>query len=90
MVKIECIHLQLCACDKPPDLREKEFIGELENVLYSVDQSDPLFLSGDLYFNVDKSDFFNEFMISNGLKNYVNEPRIRTNFYQSKKDLKQN
>ena len=73
--KIECIHHQLkikeqnvnfFACYKPPDSCEKEFIEELENVVYSVDQSDPLFIVGDLNFNLDKSDFFNEFFYPTG------------------------
>lgn len=75
--KIECIHLQInikdqdvnfFSCYKPPDLCEKEFIDDLENVIYSVDHSDPLFLVGDLNMNADSNKYFHEFIKNNGLK----------------------
>lgn len=96
--KIECIHLQLFienqdvnffSCYKPPDVHDKEFINELENVIYSVDQSDPLFIVGDLNFNTGSNETFEGFISSNILKNYVNEPtRIRSNYSKYTSDFK--
>lgn len=68
-------------CYKPPSIHEKDFINELENVMQTVDHSDPLFIDGDLNFDIESNEYFDEFISSNNLVNFVKEPtRVKSIF----------
>ncbi len=69
-------------CYKPPNQNDNEFLDELENLIYSFNSNDALFIIGDLNMNLLKTNETNNlsnFMENNLLTNYVTNPtRIAT------------
>jgi hypothetical protein len=85
-IKIKKQIYNFISCYKPPHQNDKIFIDELENLIYSINCNEPLFILGDLNMNIFKKDNFSninielsDFINNNILRNYVNKPtRIAT------------
>ena len=68
--------LSFISCYKPPDYDDTTFLDELEDILFDIDQSNSLFIIGDLNMDLlsDKGDHLKQFMKGNHLDNFVKEP----------------
>jgi len=80
--------LHFITCYKPPSYNEKIFISQIENVLFTIDSNEPIFLLGDLNMDLINNNNENliEFISHYELKNYVTKPtRTLLKYYQHTK-----
>ena len=95
--QIECLHLELkinnincnfLAIYKPPSMNVKHFVDELDNILFQINTSLPLFVIGDL--NIDlksaKGQDFIRYMQNYDLHNHVKEYTRMASRYIKEKD----
>ena len=73
-IKIKKQNYNFINCYKPPHQNNKNFLDELENLIYSINCNEPLFILGDLNMNLLINNELTEFIINNNLANYVNKP----------------
>lgn len=91
-LKIQNKLVNFISCYKPPDYPDSEFLDELEDLLFSIDPSEPLFIIGDLNMDLLSSqngEELSKFLLNNSMVNYVKTPtRIHSTFQKKNQNYR--
>ena len=76
IIQINSTRMNFVACYKPPCFDNTRFLDELEDILLSLDQSDPTFIVGDLNMDLlsDNGEKLRQFIQANHLANFIDKP----------------
>jgi exonuclease III len=86
-IKHETNFYNFLSCYRSPSFNETDFLHKLEDFIFSINLNEPLFLIGDLNFDLlDKDCKLFDFINNYNLFNFVNKPTRISNNYHSKKN----